>query len=194
MSNFRTVQEHMAEDKDFEYIKQFIDGNENAFNMLVQKYQQKIYWHARRMLGNHMDADEVTQEVLIVMYNKLRNFSGKSSLYTWIFKITTNRCINQINRRKLKKFLFLEDAEYDRLKDSSDIVGDIEAKEKLKKLDNALQQLSVKQREVFAFRNFDELSYEEISEITGKTVGGLKANYFHALKKVTELMKENENE
>ncbi|MGE5681402.1 MAG: RNA polymerase sigma factor [Bacillota bacterium] len=183
----------MIEDKDFEYVRQFISGNENAFNLLVQKYQQKIYWHARRMLGNHMDADEVTQEVLIVLYNKLKSFNFKSSLYTWIFKITTNRSINQINKRKLKRFLFLEDSEYETLRDTQDLIADIDNKEKLKKLDKVLQELPVKQREVFSLRNFDELSYEEISEITGKTVGGLKANYFHALKKVTELMNQDES-
>lgn len=183
----------MIEDKDFEYVRQFISGNENAFNLLVQKYQQKIYWHARRMLGNHMDADEVTQEVLIVLYNKLKSFNFKSSLYTWIFKITTNRSINQINKRKLKRFLFLEDSEYETLRDTQDLIADIDNKEKLKKLDKVLQELPVKQREVFSLRNFDDLSYEEISEITGKTVGGLKANYFHALKKVTELMNQDES-
>ncbi|HEX2960287.1 MAG TPA: RNA polymerase sigma factor [Ignavibacteriales bacterium] len=184
----------MAEDKDFEYVRRFISGDEMAFNLLVGKYQQKIYWHARRMLGNHMDADEVTQEVLIVLYNKLKSFNFKSSLFTWIYRITATRSINQLNKRKVKRFLFLEDSDYDTLKDSEDIVENIENKEKVKKLDSVLKELPVKQREVFILRNFDELSYEEISEITGRSVGGLKANYFHALKKVTEMMEKNENE
>lgn len=179
----------MIDDKDFEYVRQFIGGNENAFNMLVNKYQQKIYWHARRMLGNHMDADEVVQEVLLVMYNKLKDFNFKSSLYTWLFKITTNRSINQLNRRKLRRFLFLDDSETEFLRSDSDLTEELDIREKLRKLDKVLMDLPVKQREVFSLRNFDELSYEEISEITGKSVGGLKANYFHALKKVTELMK-----
>ncbi|MGE5354257.1 MAG: RNA polymerase sigma factor [Acidobacteriota bacterium] len=184
----------MAEDKDFEYVRRFISGDEMAFNLLVSKYQQKIYWHARRMLGNHMDADEVTQEVLIVLYNKLKSFNFKSSLFTWIYRITATRSINQLNKRKIKRFLFLEDSDYDTLKDTEDIIEDIENKEKIGKLDSVLNELPVKQREVFILRNFDELSYEEISEITGRSVGGLKANYFHALKKVTEKMEKNENE
>lgn len=184
----------MAEEKDFEYVRRFIQGDEMAFNLLVHKYQQKIYWHARRMLGNHMDADEVTQEVLIVIYNKLKNFNFKSSLFTWIYRITATRSINQLNKRKVKRFLFLEDSDYDTLKDSGDIAGEIENREKVQKLDRILEKLPVKQREVFILRNFDEMSYEEISEITGKSVGGLKANYFHALKKVMELMENNENE
>ncbi|MGE5431249.1 MAG: RNA polymerase sigma factor [Syntrophomonadaceae bacterium] len=184
----------MAEDKDFEYVRRFINGDEMAFNMLAQKYQQKIYWHARRMLGNHMDADEVTQEVLIVLFNKLKSFNFKSSLFTWIYRITATRSINQLNKRKVKRFLFLEDSDYDTLKDSQDIISSLENKEKVNKLDRVLKELPVKQREVFILRNFDELSYEEISAITGRSVGGLKANYFHALKKVTEMMENNENE
>lgn len=184
----------MAEDKDFEYVRRFINGDEMAFNLLVAKYQQKIYWHARRMLGNHMDADEVTQEVLIVLYNKLKSFNFKSSLFTWIYRITATRSINQLNKRKVKRFLFLEDSDYDTLKDNDDIIGDIENREKVDRLDQVLKELPVKQREVFILRNFDELSYDEISEITGRSVGGLKANYFHALKKVTERMDNNENE
>jgi RNA polymerase sigma-70 factor, ECF subfamily len=184
----------MIEDKDFEYIKAYIAGDERAFNLIVRKYQQKIYWHARRMTGNHLDADEVTQEVLIVLFEKLKDFNFKSSLYTWIFRITTTRSINQINKNRIKKFLSIDDAEAESYKSDVNILTTIELKEKLQKLDAVLQKIPVKQREVFLLRHMDELSYEEISEITGKSVGGLKANYFHALKKVMELMKEDESE
>jgi RNA polymerase sigma-70 factor (ECF subfamily) len=184
----------MIVDKDFEDVQAFISGNERAFNSIVQKYQQKIYWHARRMVGNHLDADEVTQEVLIVLYNKLKDFNFKSSLYTWIFRITTTRSINQINKNRFKKILSIDNSVEDNLKSDDNILSSLESKEKLKKLDEILQKLPVKQREVFLFRNVDELSYEEISKITGKSVGGLKANYFHALKKVLELMDKDENE
>jgi RNA polymerase sigma-70 factor (ECF subfamily) len=184
----------MIEDKDFENVRAFISGDERAFNSIVHKYQQKIYWHARRMVGNHLDADEVTQEVLIVLYNKLKDFNFKSSLYTWIFRITATRSINQINKNKFRKFLSINDSVDDNLKAEDNIVSYLESKEKLKKLDVVLQKLPVKQREVFLFRHLDELSYEEISKITGKSIGGLKANYFHALKKVMELMSDDENE
>jgi len=183
----------MIEDKDFEYVRAFISGDEKAFNLIAKKYQQKIYWHARRMVGNHLDADEVAQEVLIVLYSKLKDFNFKSSLYTWIFRITTTRSINQINRNRLKKFLSIDDSVNSNLKSEEDIVSSMESKEKLKKLDAVLQKLPVKQREVFLLRHMDELSYEEISKITGKSVGGLKANYFHALKKVMELMNNEDN-
>jgi RNA polymerase sigma-70 factor (ECF subfamily) len=182
----------MAQDKDFELVKEFTAGNEAAFNTLVGKYQQRIYWHARRMVGDHLEADEVTQEVLIVLYKKLKTFKFNSNLFTWIYRITSNLSINHLRKNSVRKFLRIDDESVRELKsNNSDLVNDIENKEKLNKLDNVLNKLPVKQREVFILRNFEELSYEEISEITGKSVGGLKANYFHALKKVTELM-ENE--
>ncbi len=184
----------MAEDSnDFQLINDFIAGNESAFNKIILKYQQKIYWHARRMTGNHLDADEIVQEVLIVLYNKLKDFQFKSSLYTWIYKITTTRSINYIRKRNLKQIFSLEDNETKLVKSKDDIINDLESREKLEKLENVLQELPLKQREIFIMRNFDEMSYEEISKITGKSIGGLKANYFHALKKIMELMKNYEN-
>ena len=82
-----------ALNNDFELAKNFLNGDESAFNRLAVKYQEKIYWHARRMTGNHLDADEIVQEVLIVLYKKLNTFEFKSSLYTWIYTITNTRSI-----------------------------------------------------------------------------------------------------
>ncbi len=182
----------MNTDNDFEIVNRFIGGDESAFNILAKKYQKRIYWHARQMLNDHLDADEVTQEVLIVMYKKLKTFNFKSSLYTWIYKIVTTRSLNQIRKKKLKRILSFEDAEERELSAKVDIIEDISNKQKLEKVEKILQKIPPKQREVFIFRNYDELSYEEISEITGKSIGGLKANYFHALKKVLELANEKE--
>ena len=179
-------------DNDFEIVNRFISGDESAFNILAKKYQKRIYWHARQMVNDHLDADEVTQEVLIVMYKKLKTFNFKSSLYTWIYKIVTTRCLNQIRRKKVKRFLSIDDADEKDFSDKHDIINDITNKQKLEVIQKALQKLPPKQRQVFVMRNFDELSYEEISEISGKSVGGLKANYFHALKKILELVNEED--
>jgi len=179
-----------VQDNDHELVNSFLAGSEGAFNLIVKKYQKKIYWHARQMLGNHLDADEVTQEVLIVMYNKLRDFNFNSSLYTWIYKIVSTRSLNQIRKKQVKRFFSIDEHEDFDLLDNHDIVEDIVNKEKLDKVKNVLQKIPPKQREIFIMRNFDDLSYEEISKITGKSVGGLKANYFHALKKVLELTNE----
>ena len=173
---------------DFELVKSFINGDESSFNRIVLRYQDKIYWHARRMTGNHLDADEVVQEVLMVLYTKMKSFKFKSSLYTWIYRITATRSINYLRKRNLRQIFSIDEPESKQIRSRGDILNDIEQKEKFGILEKVLQKLPAKQREVFIFRNFDELSYEEIAQITGNTVGGLKANYFHAMKKITELM------
>jgi RNA polymerase sigma-70 factor (ECF subfamily) len=177
----------MPNDEDFKLINEFTNGSENAFNRLVIKHQKSIYWHARRLLGNHMDADEVTQEVFLSMYGNLKKFNFDSALSTWLFKITFNKSVNHLRKRKVKKFLFLDDDEVKEMSNNENIVENFEAKEKLEKIDKILNQLPIKQREVFILRRLQGLKYKEISEITGKSEGALKANYFHALKKITEL-------
>ncbi|MBU0475928.1 MAG: RNA polymerase sigma factor [Bacteroidetes bacterium] len=175
-----------VEDKDL--VKEFLNGNEIAFKKLVNKYSKKIYWHARGMLNNHFDADEITQEVIIVLYNKLNTFNFESNLYTWIYRITSTRTLNLIRKKKVKEFFSLSNGEFDSLKSEGDLQNNYENKAEIEKIENVLQKIPVRQREVFIMKNFEELSYKEISEITGKSIGGLKANYFHALKKITELL------
>jgi len=176
------------ENPDYDLVRRFLNGDESSFNQLARKYQAKIYWHARRMTGNHLDADEIVQEVLLVLFEKLKNFNFQSSLFTWIYRITITRSINYIKRQKLRRFVSFDEEENCGLSTDDEIVKNIEDKEKLKKLDSVLQILPEKQREIFLLRHFDELSYEEIAQITGKSVGGLKANYFHAFEKVVNLM------
>jgi RNA polymerase sigma-70 factor, ECF subfamily len=183
----------MEQENDFELVKQFLAGDIRAYNFIVKKYQKKIYWHARQMVGNHTDADEVTQEVLIVLYRKLNTFNFNSSLNTWIYRIVSTRSLNHIRKRQVKRFFSIDDDEHNIvLQDPTDISQNISNKDKLEHINKVLQKLPPKQREIFIFRNQEQLSYEEISKITGKSVGGLKANYFHALKKVLELVDENE--
>jgi RNA polymerase sigma-70 factor, ECF subfamily len=142
------------------------------------------------MTGNHLDADEIVQEVLLVLYKKLKDFQFKSSLYTWIYRITSTRTINYLKKKKIRQIFSIDDEAGNKLSFSEDIIKNIEDKEKLERVEKALQKIPNKQREVFLFRVYEGLSYEEISEITGKSVGGLKANYFHAANKIMELMKD----
>lgn len=176
---------------DLTLLERFNNGDESAFNELARKYQKKIYWHARRMTGNHLDADEIVQEVLLVMYKKLKDFKFRSSLYTWIYTITSTRSINLLRRRSVKEIFSLQDDVIERASES-DIIKDLENREEIKRLENHLQKIPSKQREVFILRALDGLSYEEISEITGKSLGGLKSNYFYALKKITGMMQNEE--
>lgn len=178
--------------QDFALINSFLKGDESSFNMLVKKYQDKIYWHARRMSGNHFDADEILQEVLLVMYNKLNTFKFESSVYSWIYRITATRSINYIKKRNMKKIFSLDVLKSSSSKDYS-IQNELEQFEKIEEIEKKLQQLPLKQREVFIMRSFNDLTYEEISEITGKSVGTLKANYFHALNKMKDLFKDEKD-
>ncbi len=176
------------ENNDFELIKKFLDGDESAFNRLILKYQEKIYLLARRMTGNHHDADDVVQEVLMVLYKKLNTFEFKSSFYSWLYRITMTRSLNYIKRRSLKEFLPLSGLK-SKMNDNNDPLILVENKESILRLEKSLQKIPVKQREVFILRNFEQLDYDEISKITGTSVGALKANYFHAINKLKDILK-----
>lgn len=175
---------------DEDLIRRFVDGDESAFNILAKRYIEKIYWHARRMTGNHLDADEILQEVLLVLYNKLKSFEFKSSLYTWIYTITNTRSINYLRKRNLRRLLSFDEVA-ENIPNDEHLILEFDKQQKLLQIENALQKLPIKQREVFVMRNYNQLSYEEISEITGKSVGALKANHFHAINKLKEMLKDD---
>jgi len=178
---------------DYELIQDFLSGNEQSFNILARKYQERIYWHARRMLGDHDDAHEIVQQVLLVMHSKLNTFNFSSALYTWIYKITTTRSLNLIKKKKLKTlFIFSADESVENY-GYENVIEDLETKESFVKMEMLLNSLPIKQRQVFIMRNYDDLSYEEISNVTGKSIGTLKANYFHAFRKMKELMEKNDD-
>jgi len=177
---------------DYELVQDFLSGNEQSFNILARKYQERIYWHARRMLGDHNDAHEIVQQVLLVMHRKLNTFNFNSVLYTWIYRITSTRSLNLIKKKKLKRmFTFTSDETIENY-GYENIIEDIEAKESFVKMEKHLNSLPIKQRQVFVMRNYDDLSYEEISNVTGKSIGALKANYFYAFRKMKELMEKDE--
>ncbi|MCE1189025.1 MAG: RNA polymerase sigma factor [Ignavibacteria bacterium] len=174
---------------DNDLIRQFTSGDEKAFNILITRYQDKIYWHARRMAGNHADAYDIVQEVLWVVYNKLKDFKFQSSFYTWVYTITSTRSLNFLRKKKLRQFFSLDDEENPiDLTSDSDILTEIGNKEEFDRVQKILQKLPAKQREVFILRNYEQMSYEEISQIKGTSVGALKANYFHAVEKLQKLM------
>jgi len=174
----------MVDNKEKELVNSFLNGNESSFNEIIKNYQKNIYWQARRMVGNHLDADEITQEVIIVIYKKLKNFRFQSTLKTWIYKITFSKTLNFLRKQKLKKIFNFSEMPNQSFRNNEDIIENFEQKEKIENIQNKLKGLPNKQREVFILRHFEELSYEEISQITGKSIGGLKANYFHAIKKI----------
>jgi len=155
--------------------------------MLVRKYQQRVYWHVRKMVIDHDDADDITQEVFIKIHKAIDTFREDSQLFTWIYRIATNECLNFLAKKRRRFFLPLEDISgqlSSKIDSSSDISGD----EIQKKLQKVLLQLPDKQRLVFNMRYFDDLSYEDIAEITKTSVGALKASYHHAAKKIEDYL------
>ena len=158
-----------------------------GFNLLVRAYQQRVYWHVRKMVIDHDDADDLTQEVFIKVHKYIENFREDSMLYTWIYRIATNECLSFLQRKKRRFFLPIGDVEGElsaKLDSSPHISGD----EIQLKLQKALLKLPDKQRLVFNMKYFDDMTYEEISEITNTTVGALKASYHHAVKKIGDFL------
>jgi RNA polymerase sigma factor (sigma-70 family) len=178
--------------EDKEILEKFAnpDSRNLAFNQLIRKYQQKIYWHIRKMVIDHDDADDLTQEVFIKVWKNLENFRQDAQLYTWIYRIATNECLTFLSSKRRKFFLPINDvaAELTEKIDSSPSMDGDEIQLKLQK---ALLRLPDKQRLVFNMKYYDELKYEEISAILGTSVGALKASYHHAVKKIEEFIKQD---
>ena len=175
-------------------IAKFADEGtrEEAFRLLLNKYQQKIYWHVRRMVIDHDDADDVVQDVFIKIWRNLGNFREDSQLYTWIYRIATNECITFLNKKKQKQNVSLDDdtTAYlsETLADSSYFNGD----KAQMKLQQALLTLPEKQKLVFNMKYFEDMKYEEISEVLGTSVGALKASYHLAVKKIEAFFHNND--
>ena len=174
---------------DSELISAFKNGDIKGYNQIVLKYQQQVYWVIRKMVNNHDDADDITQEVFIKVYSALKNFREESNLFTWLYRIATNYSINHIRKTKIKNTVSFEVVQdpIESTDQRSDEVLDEEKRRYL--LEAAIETLPAQQRTVFNMRYYDELSYEEISKIMKRSVGGVKANYFHAVKKLGEFLK-----
>lgn len=157
---------------------------EEAFNALISKYQQKIYWHVRRMVIDHDDTDDVVQDIFIKVWRNLEKFREDSQLYTWLYRIATNECITFLNRKKNRNNVSLNDDDSTYLMESLTSGSYFDGDKAQLKLQKALLTLPEKQRLVFNMKYFDDLKYDEISEIVGTSVGALKASYHLAVKKI----------
>ena len=175
--------------EDKELLEKFSnpDSRNYAFNLLVRKYQERIYWHIRKMVVDHDDANDLAQEVFVKVWKNLAKFRKDSQLFTWIYRIATNECLNFLKKKKKRFFLPIHDVSAElsqKLDESSHISGD----EIQLKLQKALLKLPEKQRLVFNMRYYDEMTYQQISDILGTSVGGLKASYHLAAKKIEEFL------
>ncbi len=158
-----------------------------GFNLLVRQYQKRIYAHVRKMVVDHDDADDITQEVFIKVHKHLDGFREDAALFTWIYRIATNECLGFLQKKKRRFFLPIGDNEAElgaKLEQQPGLSGD----EIQLKLQKALLKLPDKQRLVFNMKYYEDLSYEEIANITQTSVGALKASYHHAVKKIEEFL------
>lgn len=161
-----------------------------GFNMLVRTYQQKIYWLCRKMVVDHDDADDVTQEVFIKVHKAIDTFREDAQLYTWLYRIATNECLTFIKKKRRRFFLPIGDVEGEMaaiIESTPSVPGD----EIQKKLQKALLKLPDKQRLVFNLKYYEDMPYEQMAQVTGTSEGALKASYHHAVKKIEEFLKED---
>lgn len=156
---------------------------EQDFQEIVKKYSEQLYWHVRELVGSHEDADDILQEVFVKVWKALPGFRGDSSINTWLWRIATNEALSFLRKQKVRAALRFSslDAEVERVLDSDPWFDGDEAQ---RRLAVAVAKLPDKQRAVFCMRYFEELPYEEISEITGTSVGALKASYHQAAEKI----------
>ncbi len=174
---------------DAELIIQFkkAETKQSAFNLILKKYQKPMYWHIRKIVISHDDTDDILQNTFIKVWNGLAHFREESQLYTWLYRIATNEAITFLNQRRRKFLIPMISVEK---KLSKTLESDVyfNGNEIQLKLQKAILTLPEKQRIVFNMKYFDEMKYEDMSEILGTSVGALKASFHHAMKKLEKYL------
>ena len=160
---------------------------EKAFTVIIKKYQEKLYWHIRRMVVEHEDANDILQNMFIKVWNSLENFREDSQLYTWLYRIATNESLTFIEQLKRRSSVSLSDVE-DNLGNKIKADENFDGNKLEWKLQLAMQKLPAKQRIVFNLRYYDEMPYEEMSRVLETSEGALKASYHHAAKKIEDFI------
>jgi RNA polymerase sigma factor (sigma-70 family) len=180
----------LTDSSDAELLIQFRnpETKEKAYTTIIKKYQEKLYWHIRRMVVDHDDANDVLQNVFIRVWKGLENFREDSQLYTWLYRIATNECLTFLEQQKKRTSVSLSDEEGGL---SEKIKADqyFDANKLEWKLQLGIQQLPEKQRVVFQLRYYDEMPYEEMSRVLDTSEGALKASYHHAVKKIEDYIR-----
>ena len=166
------------------------ERREAAFNLIVAKYQERLYWHIRKLLINHQDTDDTLQNTFIKVWTGLDNFREDSGLFTWLYRIATNEALTFLNIKKRKLLIPIHDVNNQL---SGSLVQDpyFNGDEMQLTLQKALLTLPDKQRLVFNMKYFDEMKYEEMADILGTSVGALKASFHHAVKKIEKYISEH---
>ncbi len=176
------------DDKDI--IRAIREKSETGFRLLMQKYKQPVYWHIRRLVVAHDDAQDATQEAFIRIFRSFDKFRDDNSFRAWIFRIATNEALRLIGSRKQEQVSLEDDGDKANriMADNYVDYSDLEAV----KLQKAILSLPAKQQAAFNLRYYDELSYEEIAEATGTTPSAVKANFHIAKEKIIKYMNSND--
>ena len=167
------------------------DLREKAFRELITTYKERLYWHIRKIVLNHDDADDVLQNTFIKVFRNIDKFQGESKLYTWMYRIATNESITFINKKAKKLQVTSEEVQQATLSNLKEDVY-FEGDEIQLKLQRAIASLPQKQQLVFNMKYFDDITYEELSTILDTSVGGLKSSYHIAVKKITTFLENDE--
>ena len=174
---------------DLELVQEVRKGKRQAFTELMRRYQKRVYWTARRIVGGHEEADDIAQETFIKAYLALDNFRGDSTFFTWIYRIAVNLSLNAVRKHQVVRYVRQSEIVNWLLPTKENPDDAMIARETMSLVERAIAELPEKQRSVFVMRFYEELPYEEISKILHTSVGGLKANYFHAVRKVQDFLK-----
>lgn len=175
------------DDKELLYRFKNEATREAAFTAILKKYQEKLYWHIRRMVVDHDDANDVLQNMFIKVWKGLENFREDSQLYTWLYRIATNESLTFLEQQKKRASVSFNDME-NGLENKLKADTNFDANKLEWKLQLAIQQLPEKQRIVFNLRYYDEMPYEEMSRVLETSEGALKASYHHAAKKIEDFI------
>lgn len=184
----------LALENDYDLIKEYtLYKTERAATLFVRKYQKFVYATAYRYLNSYDDADDASQEVFIKALNNLHKFRAESSVKTWLYKITKNVCSTMLRKKRISSvFKSIEkDESFDIINNEKNPEENLVQEEMNLKLLQAISKLPEKQRETFALRYFEDMKYEDISKMLGISVGGLKANYYHAVRKISNYIQKN---
>ncbi len=166
------------------------DKADKAFGMLLEKYQERLYWHIRKIVIGHDDTDDVLQNTMVKVWRSIGDFRAESGLYTWIYRIATNEALTFLKQKKKRTFAPWVDVEQ-KISESLESDEWFNGDEIQLKLQQAILKLPEKQRIVFNMKYFDEMKYVQMSGILGTSVGALKASYHHAVKKIEAMLGED---
>ena len=180
----------MSQSTEDDIRKALAADTEKAFRMIIDLYGRKLYWHIRRLVITHDDADDALQNTFLNAWKNIGSFRSESSLLTWLWAIATNEALNIIRRRGRENSVALDDVE-EILASSAEGSTWFDGDAATVRLQNAILKLPEKQRAVFNMRYFEEMTYEDMSAVTGTSVGALKASYHHAVKKIEQFLGEN---